>query len=87
MAKGKMAANEATKLRALFWNNLAVAAAATGIIIPLVAFYQTHTSLIGFVYDTPLKDFLRFLMPAVAGVGCAVIARARAAIIIGRMKE
>jgi hypothetical protein len=72
---GKAADNEAIKLRATFYNNLAVGAALAGVIVPIVTFYQTHNSIAEFVSQNSFLQLYRFALPFVLGIGTAGIAR------------
>jgi hypothetical protein len=75
---GKAADNEALKLSAMFYNNVAVAAIIAGVVIPAVGFYQHHETFISFIEQTPPLEILQFLLPAIVGLLAANLARARA---------
>jgi len=74
---GKAADNEALKLSAMFYNNVAVGAIIAGVVIPAVGFYQHHETFISFIEQTPPLE-LQFLLPAIVGLLAANLARARA---------
>ena len=71
----KAADNEQLKLRAAFYNNLAVSAAVAGIILPLVTFYQQHWTIVEFITQSSWRDLFHYLLPTVVGIATAAILR------------
>ena len=84
---GKAADNEALKLSAMFYNNVAVGAIIAGVVIPAVGFYQNHETFISFIEQTPPLKMLQFLMPAVVGLLAANLARSRAQTMAAQIQD
>lgn len=84
---GKAADNEKLKLRASFYNSLAVGAAGAGVIVPLVSFYHEHWTVVQFVRDTSALDLYHYLLPAVVGVCAAGILRTLADGVLQRISD
>jgi len=51
---GKIAENERIKLRAMFFNNIAVGAAITGFVVPFISIYASFAA----VLDTPERLYI-----------------------------
>jgi ABC-type sulfate transport system permease component len=84
---GKAAHNETIKLRAAFWNNLAVTLLATAIIIPMYAvlYSQTRFMSIGEVVGDQM--FWPALTTAGLAIGVAFVLRSFAGAILSHVQD
>jgi hypothetical protein len=82
---GKMANNERLKLRALFYNNLAVGAVVGGVILPFVNFYEQHLTVIEFFSNETVLHLAQVLAPIAMALMAASWARSRANLYISQL--
>jgi hypothetical protein len=75
------AKNQAIKLRANFWNNLSVGMLLTGVLIPVLSFFQNYPEISQWVKDAWAGDFAvsefsrRFVLAIGAFLVAAIVAR------------
>lgn len=84
---GKLADNEFSKLKANFYNNVAVGSLLAGVVIPIIGFYQAHWTIRDFIAESGFLQLWHFLLPPVLGITATVIAAARAEWFIRRITD
>ena len=75
---GKAAENEKLKLKAAFYNNVAVGAVIGGVFLPLDNFYRQHETIADFLNQTPWSEIYRYLLPIMLAFCAVGWARGRA---------
>lgn len=84
---GKAAENEKIKLRAAFYNNMAVGAVVAGALLPLVNFYQKDQTIILFVSHTSWLEIYHYLLPMGLAFCAAGWARSRVKDILEKLQD
>jgi hypothetical protein len=79
---GKAAENERLKLRATFFNNIAVGAVVGGALLPYLALHQTVAGM-----TTPTQLFFRFVLPIILAFAVAIASRLRADSLARQIKD